>query len=107
MKPSNRAFLVAGVIVAFLLAGFVSGYASSEPDGLNKVAADKGFATQEQEHGLASSPLADYTVSWIGNEQVAGGVAGVLGVTITLVVGGAVFSAVRLLRRRPGATSSA
>ncbi len=36
-------FVVGGLLVALALAFFVSPYASSSPDGLNKVAEDKGF----------------------------------------------------------------
>ena len=34
-----------------MLAGVVSYYASSEPDGLTKVSEDKGFAGTETDHG--------------------------------------------------------
>ena len=57
-RVSTRSVLVAGLLVALLLAGFVSFYASSDPDGLNRVAQDKGFADTEEDHGppTARSP---------------------------------------------------
>ena len=60
-----------GLAVAFALAFFVSPYASSEPDGLERVAIDNGFADQAQEHALADGPLADYAVSRRGRTPAA------------------------------------
>ncbi|OAA19026.1 cobalt/nickel transport protein [Frankia sp. EI5c] len=103
----NTVFVMLGLLVAFLLAGFVSGYASSSPDGLEKVAQDKGFSQQAEEHSFADWPLADYAVSGIANERLAGGLAGVIGVSIAYAVGGAIGLAVRARwraatpRRRP------
>ena len=47
---STRLLVVAGVLVALLLAGVASFYASGDPDGLTKVSEDQGFAQTEQEH---------------------------------------------------------
>ncbi|MBX6389535.1 MAG: PDGLE domain-containing protein [Frankia sp.] len=99
-RRANRLFLVAGLFVAFVLAAFVSGFASSSPDGLEKVAEDKGFLEQGRDHAFSDWPIADYAVSGIGNERLAGGLAGVIGVTITFAVGGALVFAVTRLRRR-------
>ncbi|MFC6080260.1 energy-coupling factor ABC transporter permease [Sphaerisporangium aureirubrum] len=90
-----RPILVGGALVALLLAGFVSFYASSSPDGLEKVAGDKGLNAQERDHPLGDSPLADYGVRGVGNERLAVGLAGVAGVAITVVAGGAIFMTVR------------
>ncbi|MEV7005360.1 energy-coupling factor ABC transporter permease [Streptosporangium sp. NPDC051022] len=83
-------FLPAGVVVAALLAGVVSFYASSSPDGLERVAEDKGFSSQAAKHHLADQPLADY-----GEGHIPVGVAGVIGVGVTLAVGGGLFFVVR------------
>lgn len=88
-------FLPAGIAVAALLAGVVSFYASSSPDGLEWVAEDKGFSDQATDHSLGEQPLADY--GDVGGIPV--GVAGVIGVGVTLAVGGGMFYAVR---RRDG-----
>ncbi|MGJ6962745.1 energy-coupling factor ABC transporter permease [Streptosporangium sp. G11] len=84
-------FLPAGIAVAVLLAGVVSFYASSSPDGLERVAEDKGFIGQAADHSLGEQPLADY--GDVGGIPV--GVAGLIGVGVTLAVGGGVFYAVR------------
>ncbi|KPM54915.1 hypothetical protein CcI49_08420 [Frankia sp. CcI49] len=102
----NKVFVGLGLFVAFVLAGFVSGFASSSPDGLEKVAADQGFIHQEKSHSFADWPLAGYAVSGIDNERLAGGLAGVIGVSIAFVVGGAVFWGVTRLRPRAASAAS-
>ena len=89
-------FLPAGIAVAALLAGVVSFYASSSPDGLESVAEDKGFSDQATDTRWASSRSP--TTGDVGGIPV--GVAGVIGVGVTLAVGGGVFYAVR--RREDG-----
>lgn len=93
----KRTFFAVVLLVTLVLAGAVSGFASSSPDGLEKVAQDKGFSSSERQHDLADSPLAGYGVEGVGNERVSRGLAGAIGVAATLVLGGTLF---RLLRRR-------
>lgn len=100
----NVVFVVAGLFVCFLLAGFISGFASSSPDGLEKVATDKGFIQATDKHAFANLPIAHYAVDGIDNERVAGGIAGVIGVTITFLIGG--LPAFAVIKLRPGARSS-
>jgi cobalt/nickel transport system permease protein len=87
--------LLVGFVVTLSLAGLVSFYASSSPDGLEKVAEDKGFAATAKEHPLAESPLSDYGVKGIDNARVSGGLAGVIGVVATLALGTGLCWAVR------------
>ena len=49
-----------GLAVSLLLAGVVSYYASSHPDGLEKVAGDLGFIDSAQDSASRDSPLSDY-----------------------------------------------
>ncbi|MFJ8075302.1 energy-coupling factor ABC transporter permease [Streptomyces sp. NPDC096176] len=95
---SPRTFWLAGLATSLVLAGFVSFYASANPDGLEKVAADKGIDKTVEEHAAADSPLADYGVESITDARLAGGLAGVIGVGATVVAGTGVFHVVR--RRR-------
>lgn len=107
-RRSAKGLLVGGLLLAFLLAGFFSGYASSSPDGLEKVAGDQGFLEAGRDSGFAGSPLADYAVRGIDDERLAGGLAGVLGVLMTVAVGTLLFWAVsRLARRRAAGPSRA
>ncbi len=96
-RPSTRALVVAGVLVALLLAGVVSFYASSAPDGLNRVAEDQGIARAERDHAAADGPMAGYRARGVGNDRVSGLVAGVSGALLVLVLfGGLTF----VLRKR-------
>ena len=97
-RTSRRTLWIGGLVTSLVLAGFVSFYASASPDGLEKVAEDKGFAESAEEHTNADSPLADYGVKNIDNIRLSGGLAGTIGVGATLAAGTGIFWAVR--RRR-------
>ncbi|WP_338683737.1 energy-coupling factor ABC transporter permease [Streptomyces acidiscabies] len=101
---SRKKLWLGGLAASLLLAGVVSFYASANPDGLEKVAADKGIDAQVEEHAAADSPLADYGVKDVENARISGGLAGVIGVTVTVVAGSGVFWVVR--RRRTEGVNS-
>lgn len=90
-----KRLLISGLLLALGLAGGVSYYASSSPDGLNKVAADTGFAATAEDHPLEDSPVAGYEVRGVSDGRLSGGLAGVLGVIVTFAIGGVLFLAVR------------
>jgi cobalt/nickel transport protein len=111
----TAAFFLGFLAVALLVAGGLSYFASSDPDGLDTVAlhgcdvveTEAGeqldgtcIAQHSDDHSLAGSPLADYAV---GGGDGTVGVAGVIGVVVTLAVAGGLFW---LLRRRGGASGS-
>lgn len=91
----TRTLVLAGLVVALLLAGVVSFYASSHPDGLEFVAKRTGFLDTADDSAAADGPLAGYAVTGVENERLAGGLAGVAGVLVTLVVAGAIGYGVR------------
>ena len=95
----TRVVVAAGLLVALLLAGVVSFYASSAPDGLNKVAQDKGFAATEKDHRAGDGPFAGYETQGVGDGRFSGGLAGVVGCVVVLTLAGGVAYAVR--RRSP------
>ncbi|MET9109867.1 energy-coupling factor ABC transporter permease, partial [Streptomyces zhihengii] len=97
-RRSHRRVWAGGLVASLVLAGFVSFYASASPDGLEKVASDKGFDKSVEEHGAAGSPLADYGVEGVSDARISGGLAGVIGVGATVVVGSGIFYVVH--RRR-------
>ncbi|MEU1601897.1 PDGLE domain-containing protein [Micromonospora matsumotoense] len=110
MRKRSWGFVAAGLLVALLLAGVVSNYASSHPDGLDSsllkgctVNADDEItggscpAQRARDHELADSPLADYGIRGVDNGFLSTGLSGVAGVLLTFAVGGGVFW---LLRRR-------
>lgn len=103
--PGNRRrrttrFLVAGLLVALLVAGVGSFYASGSPDGLEWSAEEEGFLDTAEDSATADSPLADYAVSGVDDGRLSGGLAGVIGVVVTLVLAGGITL---LARRRSGA----
>ncbi|MFI9393731.1 energy-coupling factor ABC transporter permease [Streptomyces bauhiniae] len=104
-RTSRRTLWITGLVTSLVLAGFVSFYASANPDGLEKVAHDKGIDKKTEPHHSSDSPLADYGVKDVANARLSGGLAGVIGVGVTVVAGSAVFWAVR--RRRDHDTSPA
>jgi PDGLE domain len=104
VRSSNlRLFLAGGLLVTVGLALVVSGFASGSPDGLEKVAEDKGFLASARDHLFADGPLAGYAVKGVGNERLSTGLSGLLGVLITFGIGMALFALVRGRRSRSGA----
>jgi cobalt/nickel transport system permease protein len=92
---STRAFLVGGVVVAFLFAVVISQFAFDSPDGLERVATDQGFAASATDHALDSGIFAEYATAGVGNETVSLAVAGAAGTAISLLIGLGIFYAVR------------
>jgi cobalt/nickel transport protein len=105
-------FLGGGLLIALILAGVVSNFASSSPDGLDATALQgctvdaagnitggECMAKQENDHQLAGGPLADYGVKGVANPYLSNGLAGVAGVLVTFAIGAGVFWLVR--RRKP------
>ncbi|MEY4291015.1 MAG: hypothetical protein RL130_957 [Actinomycetota bacterium] len=95
----QKTFLIAGFVASLFLAGVVSFYASSHPDGLEKVAQDIGFSETAKEHTNADGTLADYGVKGVDNARLSTGLAGVIGVVATGVVSTGLFM---LVRRKSG-----
>lgn len=108
MKTRTR-FYVGFLIVALLIAGGLSYVASSDPDGLDSVTlsgctlnADgepEGgtcIAQNAQDHQLAGGPFADYA---LGGGEGTIGLAGIVGVLVTLVIAGGLFWVLR--KREP------
>lgn len=109
MGSRTKAFLAVGLLIGLALAAFVSPFASSSPDGLERVSADEGFGALAREHDLAEAPLADYGVEGVDDPRLGAGLAGAIGVTITFVVGVGLFVGLRALRpgpRRPGPSAA-
>jgi cobalt/nickel transport protein len=106
-------FILGGLLVALLLAGVVSNFASGAPDGLDS-ASTKGCAVDAEgeitggdcmarnarDHELGDSPLADYGIRGVDNSFLSTGLSGVAGVLLTFAVGGGAFWLLR--RRTPG-----
>lgn len=99
----TRTFLLTGLLAALLLGGVVSYYASGHPDGLEHVAEQVGFLDSADEHAAADGPMADYAVKGVEDDRLSGGLAGVVGVGVTLLLAGGLA----LLVRRRGSDGDA
>ena len=100
----SRTFMLVGLVVALLVAGVGSWYASSSPDGLEATAAEQGFGHTATDSATAGSPLADYSTRGVDDERLAGGLAGVTGVLLVLVLAGGLTLVLR--RRTTGSPST-
>ncbi len=88
-------FIVVGFAVSLALAGGLSYYASSHPDGFEKSAGEIGFLDTAKESPLKDSPLAEYGVAGVENERISGGLAGVIGVASTAAISFGIFDGLR------------
>jgi hypothetical protein len=92
---------IVGYLIA-LGAAALSPFASGAPDGLERVAQDKGF--EEASRGPVYETIPDYLLPGVEDERLATVLAGWIGVTaLFLVVGGLAYL---VSRRRPHETSS-
>jgi len=100
MTAYDRRTLIVGMAIAAVIAGGVSYFASSAPDGLEKFQEDQGAA--EPVHQGASAPAVvfeEYNFKWLGEGFWANAVAGVFGVLIVLTI--LLLAGYVLRRRRP------
>lgn len=105
-RVSTRRLVVVGALVSLFLAGVVSFYASSHPDGLEFVAAEKGFLSSAGSHASDDSPFAGYATRGVENARLSGGIAGVAGATLVFVLAGGLFLAVRRRDRSDTSTGT-
>jgi cobalt/nickel transport protein len=99
MRKPLTDFIYIGLGISLLLALFLSPFASSSPDGLEKVAETKGFL--EKGEGWTfwkHTPLSDYTLPWIKNEKVSTAISGLIG---TLAIFFIALGIGRLIKRTP------
>jgi cobalt/nickel transport system permease protein len=95
-RKSDATTVLAGGVVLALVVGIVAVFfASPSPDGLERVAEDKGFIEAAQDAPFQILP--DYVAPGINNEALAGVIAVVLGTLLLFAVG---YGIARALRRR-------
>jgi cobalt/nickel transport system permease protein len=93
--PAQRSGWIAVGLVIALLVVLISPLASSSPDGLERVAEDKGFVEEVEDSPYEVLP--DYTVPFIEDETATTIIAGAIGV---LIVAGVGYGTGRLGRRK-------
>ncbi len=87
--------ILVGLAVSLVIAGGISYYASSQPDGFEKSAGEIGFLDTAEDSPLAGSPLAEYDVAGVENDRLSGGLAGVIGVASTAAISFGIFYGLR------------
>lgn len=92
-----RKGILLALVVSIAVAAFISPFASSDPDGLERVAEDKGFIHRSEGKEIAKSPMPDYVMPGIENETMAGSMAGVAGTILTF---GAMYGLGKLYIKR-------
>jgi hypothetical protein len=84
-----------GVLILALLLVILSPLASSSPDGLERIAEDKGFLSAALEPLFKVVP--DYLVPGVNNEAVATILAGIVGILVLFGIG---YGLAKLLRAK-------
>lgn len=72
--------------IALVCSVFLSPFASSHPDGLEKVAEDREFIDRAAEQPHINSPIPDYVMPGIENEDIAVPVAGLIGTVMVFLL---------------------
>jgi len=99
----TNVFVAAALAVAVGLAVAVSPFASASPDGLEKVAEDKGFLAEGTTAKIQeASPIPDYAFPGVENERVATGLAGFVGTLVVFALGFGLAFVLRRVRGRAG-----
>lgn len=99
MSKISKRFYAVFFLVSVAVAGVFSYYASSHPDGLEKVAEDTGFLDTAEDSAVSGSPLADYGVSGIDSERFSVGLSGFIGVVVTAIVAFGIFALAKRMNK--------
>ncbi len=78
-------FLLIGFLISCVLAFFFSPFASSFPDGLERVSKELGFFHKEIEP-IIKSPIPDYSSPFIKDGRLATSFAGLMGTLFTFIL---------------------
>ena len=70
------------LVSILFITGVLSSFASSSPDGLERVAKDVGFAELENPHSIPTV-MSDYSLAWIPSNFLATSTAGLIGAGLT------------------------
>ncbi|GIW18486.1 MAG: hypothetical protein KatS3mg064_1643 [Tepidiforma sp.] len=101
--PKSRSFLkrygwvLAGLLIAVLVVVLLAPAASSDPDGLDRVAEDKEFVHKGKDPAYEWLP--DYTIPGVDDERLSVILSGLIGVGIVFGVTLGLAAAVRASRR--------
>ncbi|MDD2421929.1 MAG: PDGLE domain-containing protein [Heliobacteriaceae bacterium] len=74
------------LLVALAVAAFVSPFAASSPDGLERVAEDHEFIEKAEGQEVFQAPMPDYGIPSLADSVFSGSVAGIIGTILTFVL---------------------
>ena len=97
-------WVIAGVVIACAVVVLFAPAASSDPDGLDRVSGDEGFAEQAEEPRYQWLP--DYTVPGIESEHVSLVLAGLIGVGLVFGMALGAGAAIRRSKRHSGSSTA-
>ncbi len=95
-----RNSIIFGLVIALICAGLISLFASSFPDGLERVAENLGFIEKGEGDPVLKSPIPDYALPGIKNEKLATSFAGIIGTLLVFVVGYGTAEIIRQINSR-------
>jgi hypothetical protein len=91
----NTVLVLVAVAVIAITGVVLSQFASSEPDGLEFVSEEEGFADTAEDHSLGDSPLADYGENLDQDPGTSTAIAGLIGILATAALALGLFWMVR------------
>ncbi|MCL5985259.1 MAG: PDGLE domain-containing protein [Actinobacteria bacterium] len=81
-----KKFMLIGLIISTALVFLIAPFASSWPDGLERVAINLGFAQKGMSLPTLRSPLPNYMLNFIKNERLSTVLAGLIGVMVIFLL---------------------
>ena len=78
-----KKIIFVGLFIAVAVAIFLAPFASSHPDGLEKIAEEKGFLHKGESTELFHAPIPDYEMPGVKQEKIAVSIAGIIGTLVT------------------------
>ncbi len=101
MKRRFDGFVWIGLGVSLLLALLLSPFASPLPDGLEKVAEEKGFSDKGESWKFWKyAPFSDYAIPWIKNEKISTAVSGLIGTLAIFLIALGIGKSIRKVRTK-------
>lgn len=97
-------WVIAGVVIACAVVVLFAPAASSDPDGLDRVSGDEGFAEHAEEPRYEWLP--DYTVPGVDSEYFSLVLAGLIGVGIVFGMALGAGAAIRRSKRHSGSSTA-
>jgi len=102
MAKRTWCFGAAALFLSVALAAFVSPFASTAPDGLDKFAGEQHFEGRAEDQGSwTHAPLAGYKAPGVRGAAISTGLAGAAGTLLVFVCGWGMSKAVARRRMKP------